>query len=897
VNALDQLQTALSGRYVVEREIGAGGMATVYLARDVRHNRRVALKVLNAELGAVLGTERFLSEIQVTANLQHPNLLPLFDSGEAAGLLYYVMPFVEGESLRSRLEREKQLPIDEVIRISVAVAGALQYAHECGVVHRDLKPENILIQAGQPVVADFGIALAVTNAGGNRVTQSGISLGTPQYMSPEQATGDRGIDGRSDIYSLAAVVYEMLAGDPPYSGSTAQAIIARLLTERPRSLSSVRETVPPHVDAAIERGLAKLPADRFATAREFAEALEGIRPVALSVSPATRALTTAATLVPLDRRRRVLRVLPWAVAAAALAVLGWRERSRPSVARSRVHFTLVDSDSLLPRVDVGGTNLGLSPDGTRLVYVGGPRGALLLRRFDELEPTVLSPSARLLAQARGGPESDFRHPRFSPDGKWIAYAERIKLYKMPAVGGPAVAIADSVFRFSWGDADRIVYARSSLMSNRGLWMVSAAGGSPERLTRPDSAKGIVGHTWPSFLPGSRAIVFNLAHGTSIAAAELAVLRLDDRSIKPLGIIGLNPIYVPSGHLLFGKTDGTVSAVPFDLSTLSVNGPAVTVLRDVVVKPSGAVEIAVAPNGTMVYAVGSGDEQVHLIDSTGAPTPLITGYDVFLSARFSPNGDRVAYSARRDEASTGSDIWVLDVATRSVTRLTNDGKSNYPEWTPDSRRITWTYRDSAHTEVRWQNADGSNAPEVLVASSPAVGSVWLPSGKSFLSIGGSGGRSSIFITTPGSAPRTFLAGQRSYSSPAVSPDGKWLAYTSVESGTPDVYVQPIEGGGRHQISLDGGSAGRWSRDGRTLYYRLLSHVIAARIQFSPTFLVTRRDTLFTARLVRRGPFAPHDVSPVDGRLLMIGRGSASERVVVVMNWLDELRERTAAANKK
>src|SRR3990170_4866043 len=231
MDALAQLKSALEGRYTVEREIGAGGMATVYLARDVRHNRSVALKVLNPELGAVLGVERFLAEIQVTANLQHPNLLPLFDSGEAQGLLFYVMPFVEGESLRARLAREKQLPVDEAVHIAVAVASALDYAHRHGVIHRDLKPENILLQAGQPVIADFGIALAVSKAGGARVTQTGLSLGTPQYMSPEQATGDRSVDGRTDIYSLGALTYEMLAGEPPHVASTAQAIIAKLMTE------------------------------------------------------------------------------------------------------------------------------------------------------------------------------------------------------------------------------------------------------------------------------------------------------------------------------------------------------------------------------------------------------------------------------------------------------------------------------------------------------------------------------------------------------------------------------------------------------------------------------------------------------------------------------------------
>src|SRR4051812_10828418 len=270
----DALAAALEGRYTIERLVGEGGMAKVYLARDVRHKRLVALKVLRPDLGAVVGVERFLAEIQVTANLQHPNLLPLFDSGAAGDLLFYVMPYVQGESLRARLDREKQLPVEEAVRLATAIAGALDYAHRQGVIHRDLKPENVLLQEGQPLVADFGIALAVSNAGGARITQTGLSLGTPHYMSPEQATGDRAIDGRTDIYSLGAMLYEMLAGDSPHLGSTAQAIIARVLTERPRSVRLSRPHVPANVDAAIERALEKLPADRFATAREFATALE-----------------------------------------------------------------------------------------------------------------------------------------------------------------------------------------------------------------------------------------------------------------------------------------------------------------------------------------------------------------------------------------------------------------------------------------------------------------------------------------------------------------------------------------------------------------------------------------------------------------------------------------------
>ena len=315
----------LTGRYEIEREIGRGGMATVYLARDVRHARRVALKVLNPDLGAVLGAERFLAEIRVTANLQHPNLLPLFDSGEVDGQLFYVMPYVDGESLRHTLDREKQLPIAEALRLGVAVADALDYAHRHGVIHRDLKPENILLHEGQPLIADFGIALAISNAGGARITQTGLSLGTPQYMSPEQAAGDRAVDGRSDIYSLGAVLYEALAGEPPHMGGTVQAIVSKVLTEIPPSVRVRRPTVNEHVAAAIARALEKLPADRWATAREFATALQ-----TAPVMPSSSVMTAASPPVPargagpsLVGRLVSRRMWVWAAASVAFAATAW----------------------------------------------------------------------------------------------------------------------------------------------------------------------------------------------------------------------------------------------------------------------------------------------------------------------------------------------------------------------------------------------------------------------------------------------------------------------------------------------------------------------------------------------------------------------------------------------
>src|SRR4051812_1434119 len=297
------LTTALAGRYTIEREVGQGGMATVYLARDIKHDRHVALKVLHPDLAAALGAERFLAEIKTTANLQHPHILPLHDSGEADGHLFYVMPFVAGETLRARITREQLLPVDDALRIAREVASALDYAHRHDVVHRDIKPENILLHDGSALVADFGIALAVQSAGGQRMTQTGLSLGTPQYMSPEQAMGERDITARSDVYALGAVTYEMLVGEPPFSGPTAQAIVAKVITDEPRPLMPQRKSIPAPVEAAVLTALQKLPADRFGTAAEFSTALDALEP-------------TSRVAAPVARRARAITAVLMAIAVA-----------------------------------------------------------------------------------------------------------------------------------------------------------------------------------------------------------------------------------------------------------------------------------------------------------------------------------------------------------------------------------------------------------------------------------------------------------------------------------------------------------------------------------------------------------------------------------------------------
>jgi len=372
---LARLQVALTGRYTVERELGHGGMATVYLANDLKHHRRVAVKVLRPEIAAAVGPERFLREIETAARLNHPHILSLHDSGEVDSLLYYVMPYVEGETLRQRLNRENQLPVDDAVRISREVADALGYAHSLGLVHRDIKPENILFQAGHAVVSDFGIARAVSASGREQLTATGVAVGTPAYMSPQQAAGVQELDGRSDLYSLGCVVYEMLVGEPPFTGPNAQAVLARHTLDPVRSLRTVRKSVPPHVERALMKVLEKVPADRFRTAAEFSVALcaaDETQPAGVTSTRSVPAHTaTAAAAVRTSRSPRDDEIDAYGLTHPGTGLMGSQDHFLVCSLPRRVNVHL----SSLPPLDQ------LLPENPRLAFLamvadmhsGGPQ--------------------------------------------------------------------------------------------------------------------------------------------------------------------------------------------------------------------------------------------------------------------------------------------------------------------------------------------------------------------------------------------------------------------------------------------------------------------------------------------------------------------------------------------
>ena len=898
MDSLGKLQSALAGRYAVVREVGAGGMATVFLARDIKHDRHVALKVLRPELGAVLGVERFLSEIKVTAHLQHPHLLPLFDSGEAEGLLFYVMPYVEGESLRARLDAEHQLPIDEALRITLAVASALEYAHKKGVIHRDLKPENILLQHGEPVISDFGIALAVSNAGGARVTQTGLSLGTPQYMSPEQATGDRVVDARSDIYSLAAVLYEMLTGEPPHSGKTAQAIIARVLTEKATSMRVTRDTVPEHVDAAVLKALSKLPADRFASAAEFAAALKNPSMMATGAADASirggeRGVTAGRVPAGAGASRfSVRRALPWLIAlvGTGFGIASWLGVA-PRLAKGSSTDAVVRFIVPLPAsVGFGSPNsaLAISRDGSAIVV-----GSVNQRNLGLFVRTLDDPQLVRLP----GTEGAGGFAAFSPDGAWIAFVKGTTLMKIPRAGGQVVTIAQGVNAGSgiaWGDGDRIVFGKiGGGILNRGaagLWIMSSTGADQRQLTKLDSAaEG--GHGTPSFLPGGRAVVFATLTSPG-GTGPLAVATLDGK-VTRLAVNGTSPQYTDDGHLLFFDLAGTVLSVPFDARGFRTTGPAVPIVQGVSIRNGRTGQWAVSGNGTLVYNLGVFSSTLVSVDRSGVSTPLYGEVRGFRRPRVSPDGRRIVVEVGEGgTAGTGSkvDLWMLDRGSGTMSRFTFGPSSSDPLWSRDGKHIAYAraQTSAAGADIYWQPADGSGAAEPLFE---APGSQWpygfTPDGKTMLfnRNGGRGAQGGIFVMNVGEkTAKPFFTSEFANRLPDVSSDGKWVTYASNESGRTEVYVRPFPGpGGKWAVSTDGGDQPLWNPNGKEIIYRDGTNVISAIVSTSPTFTVLSRKILFEDRYDNAGTQDWH-IFPDGNHFAMVKPVNTQAELVVTTNAL-------------
>ena len=866
-SAAERLSSAIDDRYKIERELGEGGMATVYLAEDIRHRRKVAIKVLQPELSAALGPERFLKEIELTAQLQHPNILPLFDSGVADGLLYYVMPYVDGESLRERLNREHQLSIADAVRIATDVAGALEYAHKRGVIHRDIKPENILLQDGRPIVADFGIALAVSAAGGNRVTQTGMSLGTPQYMSPEQATGDRQIDARSDIYSLGAVTYEMLTGDPPHTGSTGQAVIAKVITEKPTPIHTIRSTVPPQVEFAVDRALAKVPADRWASAREFTDAIEG-----------RLALTKE---FPLAKQRQTW--IPWIVSAAAIAALvlvGVTKKSEGT--GPLVRFTIESVGDEHAQIE----DAAISRDGQTIVIATrtGDSTELWLKRIDEVAPHRLSGS--------DGAQSPF----FSPDGKYVGFLGTDgNVRKIPVDGGAATVIGrmSNPVGVTWITPDTIVAGMIAFSNVRGLSLLSADNSEIGELTKAPADQM---HHFPIATPDGRAILFSLVHlgatasGTKeIAGSQRADLGLTSLTGKFDTIQATTPIQVPLGFVgdrLIYQTNRRLWSIPVDLERHKLSGRPTDLGEDA--GDDGAAHLA--SNGTLIYT-GSDFAGAGLLVRPGRSpdTLVIDRVAGLIFPRWSPDGRSIAFTAVGDEPG----LYVLDRGTRTMTRFMTFRSPVIPEWSPDGTRIMSAKYDSGY--VSWLSRDGSSAPEKIVSAPPGgtiLSCAIAPDGKTVAMTVIVAASTAIYISKVGGQPRDARLYASDAGWPQWSGDGKWIAYQSIANRKRRIVAQSYPGGGIVQVSEDDGTHPIWPRGSSEIYYELAQNIMSATVdQTRGGLRVSGRRTVWRGKATSEraeAPFTNFDVARAGDMIVLETINTGHSKVVVEVNWADHIR---------
>ncbi|MBL0169823.1 MAG: protein kinase [Gemmatimonadaceae bacterium] len=885
---LDRLTAALADRYRIERELGAGGMATVYLAEDLKHDRRVAIKVLKPELAAVLGAERFVVEIKTTAAMSHPHILPLFDSGEADGFLYYVMPYIEGETIREKLTRETQFGIDEAVRITREIADALDYAHRRGIIHRDIKPENILLHDGRAMVMDFGIALAVSAAAGGRMTETGLSLGTPHYMSPEQATAEKEITPRSDVYSLASVLYEMLAGEPPHSGGSAQAIIMKIIAEPAQLVTQLRKSVPTNVAAALDMALQKVPADRFASAAKFAEAL---------ANPAFTTRGTAQLTGATGSTRGV--ATPWFVATAAVALIatavaGWGLLHPAPVPRvARFPLLLPEDQALFANSQA--TLATLTPDGRTLVYLGseGAGRRLWVRPLDRLDATPLA----------GTENADA--PSVSPDGTRIAFlvyndgssgtARRNALKVVPIGGGPVLTLIDTLVDayggVSWSADGYIYYHGYGSLEGNGIARVKATGGRAEIASRPDRSRGENFHYRPSALPGGRGVL--LASRTRTAKGttqEIAVLDTRTGTHRIL-TAGVTAVYAESGHLLFVTEGGALMAAPFDLSGLRLTGEAVLLGDSVAVGGENLqnATISLSRDGTLAYVAGvalRATRELVWVGRDGIARAVDSSWSGEMKGRpvLSPDGRSAAVVSE-------GQIWVKQLDRGPAMRVAAVG--NAPSWSPDGKSLIFETTEALQAVP----ADGSVLPSGIPGrgASPQVSSdgqwvIYARSGDIF-------GRR----TSGDTAEVPLVQDLGPQWVPSLSPDGRWLAYASQETGTPQVYVRsfPATKVAKRQVSTNWAYGPRWSRSGRELFFVQNDEtgtmsLFSVDVDPGAVFRSGTPKRLFSA--VAYGPHRNHhfDVSADGQRFLVtrpVGSGTgdaAKDRIVIVQNFAAELK---------
>ncbi len=771
----ERLAVALADRYTIERPLGAGGMATVYLAEDLKHHRKVALKVLKPDLAAVLGAERFVQEITTTAQLQHPHILPLFDSGQADGFLYYVMPYIEGETLRDRLDRETQLSIDEAIAIITEVADALDYAHRHNVIHRDIKPENILLHNGRPMVMDFGIALAVSAAAGGRMTETGLSLGTPHYMSPEQATADKQITARSDVYSLATVLYEMLTGSPPHLGGSAQQIIMKIVTEAPAPVTQMRKSVPPNVAMAVAKALEKLPADRFASAKAFAEAL-GNRAFATAASPGSAPALGSGRPWWRDPRIAATAAVGIAVGAVLASILARSGRVGVPV---EYDVGLPDTAGMMTASQ--GIGFAVSPGGDFVVYETVRQGRSELWYRSLLDATV----------RRIPGTDDGSQPAISPDGNRIAFFHLTgggwTVEVIPVEGGTATAIGRGIGvlrRLQWPTGGRILAIDS--VGSVARWI------DPER--GPVSSVPIPYCESQALIQGGDGLLcggggakwgYRVAIGDTAFGQRLWLAEDSNR------VFGSSFQVVEERYLTYASIGGDLLAAPVDLETGRV-GRAVRMASGLgLVNFTGDASYVIAASGTLVYAQGDNRSVGHLVHVSDAGIDTLpVSREAFLTYEYSRDGRRLAAVV---EGLEGMELRIYDLSSGRYQTWIRGPVITHAVWSPAGDRLLFGVSDSLFVG----SPDRSSSPEFLLYVPEFEAMRWMPDDRLF---GIRWRPNAALVLRLDRRPVAIdsLFTDTGYLFPSA--DGRWIAYSN--KAYTEAWIEPLPRDGRRFLAAAG-----------------------------------------------------------------------------------------------
>jgi serine/threonine-protein kinase len=879
-------------------KIGEGGMGEVWRASDTTLNRDVAIKVLPAAFAAdPERLARFEREAQVLASLNHPGIAAVHGLHEAGGVRFLVMELVPGEDLSAGLARGA-LPLDEAIETARHVAEALGAAHEQGVIHRDLKPANVKrTPDGKVKILDFGLAKALepgsvamlssaATAAPTR-TLAGTVLGTVGYMSPEQSRGQP-VDRRADLWAFGCLLYEMLTGRRAFEGAAAADALAAVLTKEP-DYEALPAATPRAVRRLLRRCLEKDPRRRLRDAGDAAllldETGEARDPRASEGRPAT---------APLWRR-----VAPWtltaalAAALAAFMYLGGNPRtSGRAGAPARVAVRLPVDVRLDMETNVSEHQiLAISPDGSRLAFVGvtGNVKRLYVRRLDRFEVTPLT-----------GTE-DASSPFFSPDGRWLAFFARGRLKKIPVDGGQPIDLCEVGLQRggAWGPDGTIVFAPSTTSA---LFRIPSGGGAPAELTRLDPARKERTHRWPSFLPGGDEVLFTIGVSDKPGTyedSEIDAVSLGTGRRRTLLRGASMARHAASGHLVLGRR-GQLLAMPLAAANGGPAASAIPVARDVAgVATSGVLFFDLAENGTLVYAEAdpkAAELELAWVRRDGTVEPLPLPIREYRAPRVSPEGKRIAFAIGPGRGAE-SDIWIHDLPGGTTTRLTFDGASAAPVWTRDGTRVAFGSRTPAGDVLAWKATDGSDEAKTIVSFPDSIARsplCFTPDGETIVYEQDSGPGRSVDLMALAVADARVREVARSAAIELggdISPDGRWLAYQSDETGSAEVYVQAFPGpGGRWQVTDGGGNIPHWSPDGRELFYVRNQRMTAVEVRTSPIFSHGNPRELFGTRFPSTSDvFANYDVT-ADGRFLMVrttGEVSTAQHVNVVLDWLEVL----------